>query len=546
VNLKTCLHIAFAFLAVAALSLSAAPRAHAHAVLLGTEPTLQALVADPPHEVELTFSEQVSLKLGGVEVFGPAGGLVSSGPAVAAGNRVSVPISSEAPGTYAVSWRVISADGHPIRGAFVFSAGRRSESTAVKKAFAAAKTDRGLSIAFGVARFGYLAAILIAAGAAIFSAVVAPRWSPRLIGPALGAVIGWSVVGFFLQTAIAADISLWDAFNRDVLEDELSTLYGNAAVVRVTLAVLGLALLRLIRPLGETDRVARVALAGVLVAMAAGQSLSGHAMAASPTAIRLPLDMLHVVAAAAWFGGLVQLYRYVSRDPVDPAAVVRFSKLALTCVITLVATGTYATLVESDVSLSALVDTTYGRILAIKLGLFALTMPIANVNRTRNVPAIVAGATNAPAMLGRYVRMEMAVLTAVVIFTAVLIETVPARHAQHKLKAPAGPIAETRTLPSGARATLTIDAGTAGPNTITVGVRTRAGRPDTGVDEITLTGSIAKRKIAALPLALKRVGPGRWRGAGRVLPLPGRWRFEIAIRRGEFDEERAKVDADIR
>jgi copper transport protein len=225
---------------------------------------------------------------------------------------------------------------------------------------------------------------------------------------------------------------------------------------------------------------------------------------------------------------------------------VRYSRVALVSVGVLVATGIFAALAESGISLRALVETGYGRILLGKIGLFGLTLPIANVNRTRNVPAIVAGTVHAPHALRRFVRYEMLILVTVLGLTAWLVDTVPARHAVHQVAAaPAGPVSETRTLPSGARVTLSIDPAAVGPNAVVVRVVTATGEPDTSVSGLTLNANLMSRNVDRLPLEVKRRAPGRWQGSGLAIPLAGNWRFDIALRRGEFDEERTHVDAEI-
>lgn len=76
--------------------------------------------------------------------------------------------------------------------------------------------------------------------------------------------------------------------------------------------------------------------------LAMSTSIAGHAMATEPNGLRVPLDMLHVLAAAAWVGGLLALYHYCTTDHVQAPAVVRYSRLALGCVVVLIATGTFA------------------------------------------------------------------------------------------------------------------------------------------------------------------------------------------------------------
>lgn len=523
--------------------LAGAPAAHAHATLLKSEPASQAVQQAAPEQVVLTFSERVSLKLGGVEVFAPSGARVGR-PATANGSQVSAAVHAENRGTYAVSWRVISADGHPIRGAFTFSVGKQSSSSAAKRVFAEAETDRPLGIAFGTVRFLYILGILVAVGGVMFAAVIAPSRPLRLVAPALAVVIAASVVGFFLQAAIASNVGVLDTLDGDVVSAQLSTLYGNAAVLRIVLAALCLAALRLAGPLRWGDRPTRVMVAGVFVALALSQSVAGHAMATTPVALRLPLDMLHVLFAAVWFGGLVQLYRYARSEDASGTAIARYSRLALVSVAVLVSTGTYAALAESDLSLDAL-GTAYGRILLAKIVLFVLILPIANLNRTRHVPGIVAAVPESALMLQRFVRFELATLFVVLGLTAWLIETTPTRHALHKASAPSGPVNEVQKLPSGARLRLTIEPGRVGPNAIAVRVSTAAGAPDAAVDEVRLTGTLKQRKINQLPVKVRRRRAGVWTVAREALPLAGRWRFDVAVRRGEFDEETTRVDVDV-
>ena len=109
----------------------AAP-AFAHAQLLGTSPASGAVVASAPPEVVLTFGEAVQAPPSAIEVFSADGRQVQTGPVEhpsGRGNQVGVSLPSSLKGTYVVSWRVISADTHPVQGAFTFSVGAPSAGT---------------------------------------------------------------------------------------------------------------------------------------------------------------------------------------------------------------------------------------------------------------------------------------------------------------------------------------------------------------------------------------------------------------------------------
>ncbi|MFD0636712.1 copper resistance protein CopC [Catenulispora yoronensis] len=115
---------------IISLLLLAAPGAFAHATVVTTSPTDGQLLASTPHQVSVTFDEPVELQFGALRVFAPNGTRVDTGsPDHPAGHADQVAVGLEAasaPGTYTVAWRVVSADSHPVQGAFTFSVGAAS------------------------------------------------------------------------------------------------------------------------------------------------------------------------------------------------------------------------------------------------------------------------------------------------------------------------------------------------------------------------------------------------------------------------------------
>src|SRR5207248_33031 len=109
--------------AIATVLLTALP-ASAHAMLQATTPGDGAHLDTAPSVVTMTFSEPVSAPLGAVRVFDARGRRVDNGNVVARDATVSLGLDgSLADGCYIVTWRVISADSHPVRGAFNFTVG---------------------------------------------------------------------------------------------------------------------------------------------------------------------------------------------------------------------------------------------------------------------------------------------------------------------------------------------------------------------------------------------------------------------------------------
>lgn len=111
----------FAVLVSGVLLALAAPPALAHARLTGSEPSAGATLDDAPDEVVLTFNEEIEADFNQAQVRGPGGDRVDAGAAEGEGDQVRVPVQAlSVPGTYAVVFRVISADGHPVEGDFEF------------------------------------------------------------------------------------------------------------------------------------------------------------------------------------------------------------------------------------------------------------------------------------------------------------------------------------------------------------------------------------------------------------------------------------------
>lgn len=107
---------------VVGVVLTAVP-AQAHDGLLGVTPADGASVAESPAAVVLEFGDDIQQLGSAVVVRGEDGTIVSSGPLGVAGPTVTQPlVPLTADGTYQVSFRVVSADGHPVSGSTTFTA----------------------------------------------------------------------------------------------------------------------------------------------------------------------------------------------------------------------------------------------------------------------------------------------------------------------------------------------------------------------------------------------------------------------------------------
>jgi copper transport protein len=394
-----------------------------------------------------------------------------------------------------------------------------------------------MEVAFGVARAGTLLGVLLAAGGVLFELLTGGR--ARALRPLLVLAFVSVLASFVLDAALAGGFPLGEALDGSVLREQAGSVYGRGALVRLAMLValtLVVVLRSRIAPLG---RGGRALVAAVAVAAAASLSVSGHAVAGDPLVLRMGADMVHGVAAAIWIGGLVQLLLAGSR--VEATVVERFSRSALASVIAIVVTGTYLVWYEVGLSLDAATDTTYGRLVLAKVGLLLLAMPLAAVNRSRNVPALrAAGGADEPVRrLRRFVLGEVALLVVVVALTAWLVQSVPAKDALRP-----GFVERTVKLGSGT-VQLVLDPASVGRNELHLYALDRTGQPDVDITDMTITAGNPKRDIERLPIEVEASGPGHYTTSSATLPYAGRWTFTINARVSEFEERRGRFEVDV-
>ncbi|MGW4020501.1 copper resistance CopC/CopD family protein [Streptomyces sp. NPDC005009] len=385
-------------LAVTGALLAGAAPASAHAALTGSDPGQGAVVDTAPTQVSLTFSEQIAVSDDAVRVLDPKGKRVDKGdPANLSGTTYTVRLLSGLPdGTYTVAYQVVSADSHPVAGAFTFSIGAPSETSV--SASAQASDDGPVGWLYGIGRYVSYAGFAVMAGGAAF---VLACWGR---GAGVRAVQRLVVSGWLTLTAATLALLLLrgsyttsgkvgDVFDLSLLGDVLQTKTGAALVSRLLLlaaAALFIAVLFGAYDKREAeekrDLTFGLAIGGTVVAagLAASWAMSEHASQGLQPGVAMPVDVLHLLAVAAWLGGLttllVALYRAPADTPVDRDAVQRFSRLAFGSVVTLVVTGVYQSWRQLG-SWSALTDTRYGQLLLAKIGLVVVMVAIASISR---------------------------------------------------------------------------------------------------------------------------------------------------------------------
>src|SRR5664279_4518332 len=96
----------------------------AHAMLDRAEPRVGNTVAKAPGEVTLWFTQKLEAAFSTITVTNAAGQRVDSGKTRVSGSQMSVSLRPGGPGTYRVTWHVLSVDAHTTDGNFTFQVGQ--------------------------------------------------------------------------------------------------------------------------------------------------------------------------------------------------------------------------------------------------------------------------------------------------------------------------------------------------------------------------------------------------------------------------------------
>jgi copper transport protein len=569
-----------------------APPAAAHAELVSTDPAEGARLPEAPDRVTLTFTEGVSLGAGYARVLDASGARVDAGDATVEGDTVVVPLRADLPDDgYLVTYRVVSADAHPISGAFSFAVGD-GELVAGDAGAGAGDTDPVVGALLPAARWLGFAGLSLAIGVPVLLLTAWPAgWASarlrRLTTVGLVAVAGGAALSFVLQGPYAAGSGLTTVADPALLGATAASGNGAVHLLRIVLVAALAVVLRTVWRRGSPSLPDGVAGGVLAVALVGTVAAVGHPVAGPWPALAVTVAAVHVAAMTVWLGGLAGLLGGVLREEAPAADVARalppFSRLAAGSVTALVVTGVVQSVREVG-SPAALVTTTYGWVLLAKLALVLLLLAAAGVSRVwvqqhlgvhrprptsrRRVTAhafaaseepepdpVVASAAGARAevqaaaaaaerpALRRSVLVELAVGLVVLALSAVLVGTPPARAEVIQ------PVDVTLPVQTAAgqdgSVQVSVDPAAAGPNTLHLYLLDERGQLTQPVDiRVTLTEEA--QEIGPIDVALEPAGPGHYVGDGMAIPGAGTWTLAVTVRLDEFTAGSATTTFPVR
>ena len=525
--------------------------ASAHATVQSSTPSDGASLPAAPKEVSVTFSEDVSAVSGGLSVLNRDGKRVDDETShVNNGRTLVTGISDSLPdGTYVATYRVLSADGHPVSGSFLFGVGSGAVDTNARPT---SSGDRLWEIIGGIARALMYLSALLAAGVAFFLAFLHDQADDRWrivpivrIGSFLAAV---GAVGIVMsQAALLTGKGAGAITDTTVLRNVLTENLGWS----LAMLMIGLAAVHLSTDITKGVLSQSLALYGGLV-VTVSFAVWGHASELSPRAVSLVADAVHTTAAALWLGGLVGLLMVLkmrSASSVRSTAMIigRFSRMAFWTVLALAVAGLTLTLTGSNASLQSLLTTTWGQLVLAKIGLTLIVVIIAAWNRRTLVPSLTAPVEDDPALpvrwakLLRTVRAEALLLVVIVGLTAVLVNTPPARYAA---SATSQRVAISQRVDTG-QVELTIDPAVAGTNRVEVRYTNETGQTINVANSMSIEFSQPSAGVAPITRQVLASEPGVFVIDGNELSVAGTWTISVAVRTGDFSEQRTSFEVPV-
>jgi len=587
------------------------PRAQAHANLVRSDPPANAVLAQPPTEVLLWFSEPVDARFSRIQVVDSGQRQWDNGDTHLHFDNTNLGITLKdglPEGTYTVIWSALSTvDGHRTFGSFAFTVGSSAAppgavipaelagASGPPRALRVSASWLELAAAVGVIHAGAGGAprtprVLSGSAAWLERAAVVGREGGLALHPmaarrALEAMevdreraeegaatlARRSAIGLALLTLAASAFVLWvrawEAAGTPGAWEAAGQLlsdssYGRAFIVRLALLATVAYLAGILFRPGAEVGIYHWMLLGTAAAVPVTVSLSGHAPAQDPAALRVALDWAHLTAAGVWVGGLLQLALFLALVPSDgrsrprllAALVPRFSLVAIASVVAIAVTGLAQALLTLD-SPSELVSSAYGRALLAKGAFFLPLLLLGAFNLLLVRPRLQSLARSALQAvrvwewrLRRAVAAEIALATGIVAITAFLVNTSPPIGSGALAQSPGQqePVGiDLRQRADDLMLTLLVNPGRAGPNWVQLYLVDTNGDPRP-VQAVLVRWRYLDQDLGTVEEQLEPLHPPEhYILQTQQLSLPGRYQAQVIVRREGLLDTRATFEVRI-
>ncbi len=526
----------------------------AHAVLMESAPRAQQQLDVAPTEVSVTFNEGVGpiffriIDKSGSEVGKP-------GEIQLDGTKMRMPLGAALPnGTYVMTYRVISADTHPVGATIPFSIGEPiGDLTGASAATAATSSMWTWPVAIN--RWLLYCTMLLAAGSALFVLLMP---APTVLVASALRVGRWAAV----VAAIAYLLSIGIG-GAEMLLGGGGALFEVASWKRgldstlTPSAVIGIPAMGLIFwACSQGATPPRAGVLGLGAALGIASFLvTGHAATAAPVWLMATTVAVHLTATAFWIGAFWPLARSTVVLPVreSGALLTAFSSRAAWAVGAIVLSGLVISWTQVQ-SFGNLFGNDYGIGLRRKLVLFAFLLALAAINKFWLTPALERGELHAAGRIAKTIKAELGLYLLILLAAMSLTLTTPPR-AIVSSTAAGGGMAAAMTANDSIRGTLQANGytadyeltpGKAGENMIMVTVKGADGQVIENLTDLEITPSLASAGIADIRIKASQQAGGMWHAMVQEMIIPGQWTLGLDVFVTDYDKVEFSGPVEIR
>jgi len=518
-----------------------------HAVLLGSNPAAEASLDESPKEIIFNFNENVGPIF--IRILDRTGAEVGDlGEWVVDGNDVITPVNAELPnGTYIATYRVISADTHPVGGSVVFAVGEAVAS--MDDVAAAGGETSGWVVPVTINRYVQYATMLLAAGAALFlvamnvpASVESSVFRMGRTSAIVAAVTYVLALGFGGAEMVMGGVGAF--FSPGAWSQAVGSTLGPSALIGIP----GLLILVYAFGKGPEAKATGVLVLGSAVSVASFL-VTGHAATAPPVWLMAPVVAVHLFCAAFWIAALYPLAKTTQDAEITQAGAVmtQFSNRAVWTVAALFLSGVVITWIQVE-SPANMLSSDYGLRLTGKLVIFFALLGLAAMNKMVLTPALEKADGAAPEKLRRTIKFEYGAMV-LIIGAAVSLTLVTPPRATMDMEGGMGGMAmgggfQTEVVRGKYTASVSVDPAGTGSNMVMVEFKDDAGNPVEMVD-VSISWSLPTAGLEGIEGRGEMVTPGMYHFMFDQLIIPGTWNAQIDAFVDDFDKQIFRTEVPI-
>ncbi|MGE6258032.1 copper resistance CopC/CopD family protein [Heyndrickxia sporothermodurans] len=526
-NSKKTIKTSILFLVCIYICLALFPIASsAHAYIVNSNPKENEVFSKSPTKIDIEFNEPIQSGFHSLELINSSGKQTKLNAKIKEMTILEANIKDTLPkGTYALQWKAVSADGHPVQGVIPFSIGSVQDGSVM---MLAKNSSYMPNIDMIVLRWILYVSFAIYIGVAVFHLLI----NKELGNPNISRstfFIWISLIGMFLaivlnlplQTRINAGVSWLDAFDLSLLKETLGqTSFGVIWIIQLLLLLMLIIFtLIVIKKKSFSSWNKWIVPLLLLVGLLISKSFIGHAASSNHKFIALVMNFLHLFAGSLWLGSLFSMVFLIPKKDKQNEnnpywkAIQTVSLLAICSVLIILLTGVYESFSYIP-TIYSLLHTDYGIALLVKIILFFVMLVFGAFHFRK-------GKKHAGKRVTATIGIELIVGLMVLIAAAFLTNLPPASSTP-------GPFHQTQNIDHGYAATLKISPNKEGINAFTFDLE-KNGKPVEDIEQITLTFTHLDMDMGKSSTNMSKKSSGEYEAKGMFFSMSGKWNVQVHI-----------------